>query len=72
MDFCFNLYLSTHGEGEPFLREYTTLLEFCFVHCGGDMPGDRRGGSESFGSAIGSDRKLLFLEVVVRESTAPS
>lgn len=62
MDFCFSLYLSTQGEREPFLIEYTTLLVSCFL-------GDSRG-SESFGIVIGSDRKLQF--VVVRESTAPS
>lgn len=67
IDFCLSLYLSTQGEGEPFLSEYTTLLESCFVFCRGDSRG-----SDSVGKVIGSDRKLLFREVAVRESTAPS
>ena len=71
MDFCFSLYLSTQGDGEPFLSEYTTLLESCFAFRRGESRGDSRG-SDSFGSVIGSDRKLLFREVAVRESTAPS
>lgn len=71
MDFCFSLYLSTQGEGEPFLSEYTTLLESCFAFRRGDSRGDTRG-SDSFGNVIGSDLKLLFREVAVRESTAPS
>lgn len=67
IDFCLSLYLSTQGEGEPFLNEYTSPLESCFDF----SPGDSRG-SDSLGNVIGSDRKLLFLEVEVRESTAPS
>ena len=67
IDFCLSLYLSTQGEGEPFLNEYTTLLESRFAFNLGDSMG-----SDSFGNTIGSDRKLLFLEVAVRESTAPS
>ena len=63
IDFCFSLYLSTQGDGEPFLSEYTTLLESCFVF---------RRDSDSFGKVMGSDRKLLFLDVAFRESTAPS
>lgn len=67
IDFCLSLYLSTQGDGEPFLNEYTTLLESVFVFSRGDSRG-----SDSLGNVIGSDRKLLFLEVAVRESTAPS
>lgn len=69
IDFCLSLYLSTQGEGEPFLNEYTILRESCF--CFDFSRGDSRG-SDSVGNVIGSDRKLLFLEVVVRERTAPS
>ena len=67
IDFCLSLYLSTQGEGEPFLSEYTTLLESCFDFCRGDSRG-----SDSLGNVIVSDRKLLFLEAAFRESTAPS
>ena len=67
IDFCLSLYLSTQGEGEPFLKEYTTLRESCFDFSRGDSRG-----SDSLGNVIGSDRKLLFLEVAVRESTTPS
>ena len=67
IDFCLSLYLSTQGEGEPFLNEYTTLRESWFDLSRGDSRG-----SDSLGNVIGSDRKLLFLEVEVREKTAPS
>ena len=67
IDFCLSLYLSTQGEGDPFLNEYTTLLESRFVFNLGDSMV-----SDSLGKTIGSERKLLFLEVAVRESTAPS
>lgn len=71
MDFCFSLYLSTQGDGEPFRSEYTTLCVSRFVFSREDSRGDSRG-SDSFGKVIGSDRKLLFREVALRESTAPS
>ena len=39
MDLCFSLYLSTQGEREPFLTEYTTLLVSCFLGSRGDSRG---------------------------------